>query len=136
VRHINLEECLKKIDNKKIDIYKYANVYVSRDEDSMVVKVEYSNELYNDVTIAEFHRTDTELTEELWKELISLSDIISNKYGIERIVDDVFSDEYDEPYKMSAITVVYQIDQVMKRRLQRLAEEYNAMGLNYTIEDG
>jgi len=134
--YINVEECLAKINESRISRYNYANVYASADAKTMTIGFAYSDNMEDEFSIVRFEAKETELTEELWQEILCVSKLIADKFDVERIVDDARHYSMDETIiELDSITVTYQIDRCQKLRLQRLMDVFNSMGMEYSMED-
>lgn len=140
MKYIDIEKCLAKIDESKIDRYDYANVYVASSKSDMCICFAYSDKMEDEFTIIRITSKEAELTEEMWREFLAVSAIIEKKYGVERIIDDARNYNVDEqsnkdPYPLKDIEVTYRIDVVQERRLQRLTDILNVLGFEYTLQD-
>lgn len=139
MKYLNIEECLSKIDEKRIDHCNYPQVYVCADKHIMAITFSYQDG--DDMEIIKITRKEAYFTEEMWQEFLTLSMMISNKFGVERIVDNVWKQEHIEDtlneltYELKDITVRLQIDGVQEKRLQRLADAFNLLGFDMTKED-
>lgn len=139
MKYINIEECLSKIDEKRIDYCRYPLVYAGADTYSMVVAFSYKEE--DEIDIVRITSEEETFTEEMWQEFLLLSMIISNKFGVKRVVDNVWNPQNIEDtlneltYDLKDVTIKIQIDGVQEKRLQRLADAFNDMGFNMTKED-
>lgn len=141
MKYINVEECISKIDPEKVNIYDYANVYVSADKNSMTLAFSYSDNMEDEFSILRITEDEMELTDELWKEFLAVSILIRDRFNVERIVDNVrFEEKLPEEFEkdvfnVANITVTYSLDRSQFLRVQRLSEELKMIGLNYSIED-
>ncbi len=134
--YINVEECLAKIDEKRINRYNYANIYVGADANTMSLAFAYSDNMEDEFSIIKFEASEMELTEELWQEILCVSKLIEQRFDVERIVDDTRYDSMDDSeVELDSITVTYQIDKCQKRRLQRLKDLFNSIGMEWSLED-
>lgn len=52
--YINVDECLSKIDENRINRYKYANVYAGADADTMTIGFAYSAKREDEFSVVRF----------------------------------------------------------------------------------
>lgn len=141
MNYIDIKTCLSKIDEKRINIYDYANIYVSASENCMYVGFAYSQKREDEFTLLKITNDDIDLSEKIWQECLSLAMMLKTKYNVELIIDDVRDNPdisevlYEEAYVPQSISVTYQLDRVQELRLQRLTSEFNSLGIDYSMED-
>ena len=71
----------------------------------------------------------------LWLESL-VGKLIADRFDVELIVDDARHYSLDETVvELESITVTYQIDRCQKHRLQRLMDEFNSVGMKYSMQD-
>lgn len=90
MKYINIDECLSKIDEARIDRENDANIYLGITPKEVVLQLAYSNEQKDHVVLKRTSLPiDRQVHEEIWVEYLAVSMIIEHSYNVKRFVDDV-----------------------------------------------
>lgn len=88
--HIDVEDCISKIDESRINREKHANVYVYADKSSVGLFFAYSDVKEDEIVLERISDTCHEnLLDELWKEYLSVGETISRLLNVRLVIDDV-----------------------------------------------
>lgn len=90
MKYINIDECLARIDEARIDRSNHANVYLCRTSSEIILQFAYSQDKQDHFVLKQDeYPSDMEVYEEIWREYLAVSMLIEHIYMVEQFVDDV-----------------------------------------------
>ena len=90
MKYINIDECLSKIEQGRIDRNNDANIYLGITPKEIVLELAYSREKSDHIVLKRISfPEDRRLHEEIYVEFLVVSMIIEHSCRVRRFVDDV-----------------------------------------------